>query len=394
MRLTHGFAAYYGFSRLLLEGRFVPTTYEFGNFNQRLQEFEFGSVRDAPNNLPTNALTFLPLAFFRPPLARAIWTIVSLCLYFGSIRILLRANGIPWNDNLGLAGISLACLWRPSFENIAYGQLYMGLLFLFCLSIQGLVKRKELTVCLPIAATILSKGYGLINVLWFFVNKKPRSAVMILALVGTMIVLTFPLFGVGVWSTYVDKVLMTLAFSPTSGHIAYQTLNSLLLHLFSYDPLLLPSPIIELQPFHLKLLILLTNALVVAYVLLRSRFVDRSHEVFSFSTALGLTVITAPLAEQHHYVLFLPLLFGILKYLFQPEHGTVKFDLFSGVVIVAIIVLAVPIPFKLMQTFAFPWYLLGYSKLLAGMILITSSVQILSRLRRGQIGQREPMLSA
>ncbi len=387
--LTHGFAAYYGFSKLLVEGKDLTNAYDTEYFNAALSRYGFGQVRDIENNLPTNALIFVPLTPFSPPTAKIIWTIVSLILYALSVTMLLSVNKIKWNDNLGLAMISLACLWRPSYENIALGQFYIALLFLFCLSMHGLVRKNLLAPSLSIASTIVLKGYGIVNALWFIFNNRRKSALIVLLSVVGIFTVTLPLFGLNVWSVYYERVLMTFASSPKSGHIAYQTVNSLLLHLFSYDPIWLPSPIVELQPQHLRILILLTSTLIVVYVLYKSRHPSESLEPFGYSTALALTVITAPLAEEHHYVLFLPLVFGILKHYFPAQNGTLKLDFQNILCMIAIIVLAVPIRFKLMQSFTFPWYLFGYPKLFAGMILIASSVSILTQSRVARVYSRD-----
>ena len=57
---THGFASYYTFSRLLLEGEDLSSSYDTSYFNSKIKEFNITSVQDLPNNIPTNAFLFLP----------------------------------------------------------------------------------------------------------------------------------------------------------------------------------------------------------------------------------------------------------------------------------------------------------------------------------------------
>ncbi|MDH3252658.1 MAG: glycosyltransferase 87 family protein, partial [Ignavibacteria bacterium] len=136
-RVTHGFAMYYTYSRMVLEGIDFHTAYDYDSFNARIEEFGMAGTRDMPNNLPTNALTFLGIAWLPPGMARIVWLAASLLLLGASVRILFSLYGLTPHETLGLVSIILVCTWRPNYDCIALGQLYILLLFFFSLSLWG-----------------------------------------------------------------------------------------------------------------------------------------------------------------------------------------------------------------------------------------------------------------
>ena len=375
--LTHGFAAYYGYARLLLEGDFVPATFEYEYFNQQLREFGFGSVLDAPNNIPTNAFALLPFSFFSPPLAKFLWTVLSLVCYAVSIAILLRVNSISPSSVLGLGTIALACLWKPVLENMAYGQLYVVLLFFFCLSLQGIARQKDSHASIPLVFMVLLKGYGLLNALWLVVNKHFKAAIIFVLFFILTSLISFQLFGNDVWIAYYENVFISLTSLPPSGHIAYQTINSFLLHLLHFDPVWSPAPVLELSRNTVQVIIIIIQLFMLSFVLYAGSKTSAQHKFLSYSTIIAATVVTAPLAEQYHYVLFLPLTISMLGKLTASETQKVSMDVKTVFSFMAILLLAVPIPYKLLHSAAFPWYVLGYPKLIGGILLIALSSYVM-----------------
>src|SRR5512140_2395180 len=75
--VTHGFAMYYTYSRMLLEGIPFEQAYSYDEFNSRLQSYGIEGIRDMPNNPPTTALALLPVAWLPPVDAKAAWTFLS-----------------------------------------------------------------------------------------------------------------------------------------------------------------------------------------------------------------------------------------------------------------------------------------------------------------------------
>ncbi|MBI3195487.1 MAG: DUF2029 domain-containing protein [Ignavibacteriae bacterium] len=139
-RPTHGFAAYYTSSRMLLEGEDFRLLYNYQTFNNKIHSYGMKEVLDAPNNLPTNALAFLSVAWLPPREAKIAWTIISLILFVLSMFILFRVYDISLREDVGVTLLSVIFLWRPIYDAIAQGQLYFLLLFLFSPVLYGLKK--------------------------------------------------------------------------------------------------------------------------------------------------------------------------------------------------------------------------------------------------------------
>jgi len=71
-KVTHGFASYYTFSRLLAEEESFARAYDTAYFNTKIAEYGIENVRDLPNNTPASSLMFLPLAYFSRETAKII----------------------------------------------------------------------------------------------------------------------------------------------------------------------------------------------------------------------------------------------------------------------------------------------------------------------------------
>ncbi|MBI4428026.1 MAG: DUF2029 domain-containing protein [Ignavibacteriales bacterium] len=373
-RLTSGFAAYYGFSKMLLDGLPLSNAYAYEYFNAQLREYGFTGIWDIEYNLPSNSLPFLPFAFLSPHASKIAWTVASLILYLLSVRMLLLIHGIEWWSNLGLSVIALAALWRPSYHCIAHGQMYFLVLFLFTLALRGLVRKRVSLVSIPLASAFFAKGYGVISILWLMFNGRTRMMLTTILIVVAAMVVTLPIIHLDAWVTYWNTVASDFGSLAKSGRVAYQTLTSLILHLFSYDSRWLPSPLIELPTHLVRLLIFLTNVGLTVFALTAARSNNSSLLPISFSIGIAINVVTAPMAEEYHFVLVLPLAISFLCYFFSEENSIANLDLWKIIVIVSIIVLAVPIGYKSLQDSSFPLYLMAYPKLYAALLLIVGSL--------------------
>ncbi|MCI0559334.1 MAG: DUF2029 domain-containing protein, partial [Nitrososphaera sp.] len=284
--LTHGFAAYYAYAKLLLDGEFTPDVFDYKYFNQKLTEFGFSRVQDAPNNIPTNAFALAALAVFQPVTAKFIWTLLSLALYAASIRKLLRIYEIPTLSHLGLALIALSCLWRPSYENMAYGQLYIALLFLYSLSLQGFSQRKDYSAAWPIGLMVFIKGYGLLNAAWLLLSKRYKGWIVFTTAFMSLVFASLPFLGQEVWSAYYENVFLKL-ISTIVGNTAYQTLSSLFAHLLHSDPAPPSSSLLALPLNSVQMITFIVQTALIVFVLYCGKKAGSAHHTLTYSALLA-----------------------------------------------------------------------------------------------------------
>jgi hypothetical protein len=370
LNVTHGFTMYYTYARMLLSGEDFARAYSYQYFNERVREYGIEGIRDMPNNIPTNALLLAPLAWMEPAQAKLALSILSFVSTIASLLILLRIYRITPRSNLALTVTILIFVWRPAYDNIYLGQIYALLLLLFCISMSGVQARKPLPASAPVSLAFLFKGYGIVPMLLLGMLRQWRALLMALLWVAVVIAATLPLFGTGAWFAFSTSVVSTLGTLPTDAHVSFQTINSLVYHLFTYEPAWLPSPVAVLPPLLTMGISYLLNAFIVVFVLYVAHQRGNADSVLSYAAALGAGVLTAPLAEEYHFVLFLPLAVGLLTRITRTAEENKYIRLSDWICIAGILVLALPLGYKQLQFATFPLILLAYPKLYAGILLL------------------------
>ncbi len=369
---TSDFMAYYGYSRLTLEGKQLEQYYTYDTFNNYIDSLGFPTMKVKPHNLPTNAFAMLPLARLSPQNAKIIWTLFSLALYFWSIIILFKIQGLTLKDNLGIGLLTLALLWRPLYENIAMGQFYIVLLFLFTISIYALIHKKTFFSSLPVAGTLLLKGYGIVALLWFVFKRKWSVLSITTLIVILTIVASLPLFSLSTWNAYYIEILSQLGRTAIDGHVAYQTINGFFLHMFTFDAHWLPFPVVQLSQGIVFGISLIANIALMSIVFAYTRVTTKNDVYLSYSAVIALGVVTAPISEEHSYILFLPLIIGLTVHLLKENNGKVQFTTPTLVMLISIALLAIPLRYEQLQYVHAPLIFFAYPKLYAGIALLMS----------------------
>ncbi|MBM2840941.1 MAG: hypothetical protein HW412_1469 [Bacteroidetes bacterium] len=92
--------------------------------------------------------------------------------------------------------------------------------------------------------------------------------------------------------------------------------------------------------------------------------------LLSYSSAIAVSVVTAPSAEEYHYVLFLPLMVGLILFRVKVLMENQRFRIIDVVLSCAIVLMALPLKYKTLQFESFPMILLAYPRLTAGLVLL------------------------
>ena len=367
--ITHGFAAYYTFSSLLIEGDNLSKAYNDEYFNTKVKEKGIEVSDILASNIPTNSLALAPFAWLEPKTARILWSLFSIGVFFLSIYILFNVYEVSLKKNTGLIILIVVFLWRPLYENIELGQLYCLLLLLFSLSLWGLKKNKKTGSSIALSLVFLLKGYGIVNFIWLAGKRKWKELAFTLGFILIFILLSFLIIPFDVWKTYLFDASAKLGKLSSMGHVAYQTVNSLLLHLFIYDEKWLPNPVINLPQSIVFTASLIINLLIIFYAI-SNKIKNSKQMLLSFSAAIAAGVVTAPVAEEYHYLLFVPLLIGLCDYFYNKYSQRHRIGLQEILFLIAVLIMILPLNYKALQNSVFPIYLLAYPKLYAGLILL------------------------
>ncbi len=378
-RVTHGFAAYYTYARMLLDGEDLTQVYDYEEFNKRIHEYGMENVRDMPNNIPTNSVVMLPVAWMSPVAAKVSWTVISLIAFGASVALLFHLYGISLRENLHLGILTLVFLWRPIYENVAFGQIYFVLLLLFSLAMYGLKRKNSFLSSAPMAAAVLFKGYGIVPLIWMTFRSYRKEVIFCLVFIILGGLLLLPRIGLVTWQKYYEAVIASLGGLPMHGHTAFQTVNSFITHLFLFDAEWLPAPVLSLPAAVVRGLSYAANIVLIILVVTRSNGNTAGTLLLSFSAVIALGVVTAPLAEEYHYVLFLPLAIGLSAWTVKQLLRTWKIGILELVILTAIIIMALPLNYKFLNSAPQAFLLFAYPKLIAGIVLLFASGSVIRR---------------
>jgi hypothetical protein len=384
---------YYAYARLAMEWGSLDRVYDEEYFNSRLREFGF-ELRDQPNNAPTAGLIYMPVAWLPPVPAKIVWSGVSLLALAFALRVLLGINGIRPSGTVGLWLLTLVFLWRPAYDTVAFGQVYFVLLLLFALSMKSMLRGGAAGTAIPLALAVLMKGYGLVPVLFLAIQKRWKEIALCAATAACVVIVTLPLLGGTSWAQFFSAVLPSLGRLPPHAHVAYQTINGLMRHLFTYDPGWLPSPAVVLPEFIVTALAFSLSAALIGFVLVRSRRVSARGKLLAYSAALACSVVTAPLAEEYHFVLFIPLIVALAAVIATPKAPGNRRGFGTLIPGIAVLVLAAPINYKALQYTSFPAVLLAYPKLYAGLAILWYACAVMKDTDMGENGKAPREMTA
>src|SRR4030095_10362132 len=358
-KVTHGFASYYTFSRLLLEENDFSCAYDTAYFNAKIKEYGIEGVRDLPNNLPTSAFLFLPVAKLKPGIAKTVWTAANFIFYLLTVALLLNIFAMSIKDYTGLLLVSISFLFLPVYYGISLGQAYVFLLLLFTISIYGLKKESNLITSFPLALILILKGYGIISLIALAGLKKWREFFTTLAFSVILIVITLPVVGTGSWKEYISTGFLKVIKNDYASSVAYQTINSLILNIFPYFAEII---IVVLGLFSLV-------------IFLRIIPQDKYEMLSFYSVIIILNIIFAPAAEDYHYALALPAIFCTSKIIID-NYKSLKLE--AAIFVLALFLLSVPFTYKGLNDADFPLVLLAYPRLYGAILIVILYFRLMS----------------
>ena len=360
--LTHGFASYYTSARMLTDKSDMTQAYDTAYYFSKMHSYGFGNVKDL-SNLPTGSFIMLPLSGFEPVTAKIIWNVLGIIFLFASILLLFRSFNIPIYSIKGLCLILLTLLFYPFYYNIAFGQAYAMLLLLASVSIYGFKKDSAWLTAFPVALIIILKGYGFYPLAALLFMKKPKTFLLTIGLTSTIFLLTLPLFGLSAWQMYYAKFYSVVAYGEHSSNVAYQTMGSLLGHLFSYNSTVNTNALLSIP----KIFVYYFTQLAGLFILyLFSKKFNRDKYLIFFVMSFALNVIFSPAAEDYHSLFYLPII--ILSGIILFKNISLRSPLIY-VFAIAVLLLMLPLPFRQLQDSAFPLYILAYPRLYGALIL-------------------------
>lgn len=374
------FGNYYYGSKLFVDGRFSIDDYEsIQHFNEQIRTY---GARDYFENYtpvpPFNLLFYIPFSFLDANLAKALFNLLGLIPCSFSLLRLTRFIGVQDEQKqTAYTWLPLIFLF-PLFNNIYQGQSY---LFITAFLIEAYIadsRNKFVLSSSLIALSCCLKLFPAFILFFFLIRKRFHTVLYSILLIVLASIVTIAFTGLPISLHYVSQVLPRLLNNDVIGayYHSNQSIYTLLLHLFSYEAMHNPAPLLNLPwivPVLESLLIAYTLTLLIGYknnpaflfglVLLTGFFVNRYTTTYGMLLLLPLIaylLISHPDNRYTHvlcFILFLALSIPIAS---LGKYGLVfQFSRLLGLLIIFIILLFVYKPL-----FHIRWFLTIFLPLL------------------------------
>ena len=358
-RITHGFAAYYTASRLILEHRGGSIFYDDKAFESQVEEMTSGEAADIFwANPPTMALIFIPLATLSIHHTRDVWTLISLIsLILGATISGFVIFKAPFRKNEFYLSTSILLLSVPVARNFQFGQVYIFLLVVYAFALLALHYHFDWLAGFLLGFALALKASGLPLLVLLFLRGRWKLIVGTFVALAALALLSLPLVGVSTWLIYLFEVIPKFLADPVIAVTAYQTIPGFTRHLFTYDLIWNSNPLVDWPTFASLVSLLITLAFV-GIAGWRSR---RTSLEWTFCIGLVLSLILVPAAEQHHFVILFP---AFLLAVYSPNVS--KWLLFTAAALIAL-----PLESMNKDLSSGWWALLAYPRLYGAILLFS-----------------------
>ena len=327
-------------ANLVRSGEFDARVYDDDGYAARVVEATHGAVSDtfAPNS-PTLALLLLPLSAVSDSALRVLWAaanFAALCVSVALVLSTLAPNGRIDGRRLTLLGAG-AMASAPLYENlkgVSGGQVYLFILLLHAAAFWAVLRGRESLAGIWLGLLLALKVNGW--PIWIVLLVLKRWRVLGWAIGATLALglFTLMIFGADVWRAYLTHTLPAWSTGAFAAVPAYQSLNGFFQHLFRYDSVWNPAPMLD-AAWLAGLAPALASAVLLVVSAARSRRLPLSH---AMAAGVVLSAILSPLAEQYHF-LILVVPFGAA--LSATAHHAVRWRVLLGLA-AALIVVALP----------------------------------------------------
>lgn len=303
-KITHGFAAYYTASQLVIEHRAGSMFYNDKAFQAEVERVTHGQASDIYwANPPTTAVMFMPLAPLSIESARRLWTGVSLASLLLAVVISGRVTlKTPFQTKSFFLATTVLFLSVPLASNFQYGQVYTLIFLFYAIALIALHSGLEWLAGIFLALALALKASGLPLLVLLTLRGRWHLVTRVLVAFITLALLSMPLVGFSTWRVYLFDALPKFLADPVIAVTAYQTVPGFIRHLFAYDRIWNPIPLAD-WPIFASLASLLISF---AFAGVASSRAKQTSLEWTFCMGLLLSVILVPAAEQHHYILLFP----------------------------------------------------------------------------------------
>jgi hypothetical protein len=313
------FSGYYTSSRILVTSDSVSRMYDGKWFVDRMHQYGIpDSTLLMYVNPPQVAVVMTPLVWMKPSSAKIVWNMINIVLLLIAFELLRRLFDLPPRAPSTPLMAALMVCTLPFFRNLQRGQLYVLMLVLLILFVEGYLGNKPFIASLSLAALLLLKFFGWMFLLLFIVERRWKELAVTSLLVFAGFVLGLLIFGVDTYKAYFD-VLSGALRRTDFAFTGLPCVPAFFGALFTFHPQWNWNPVDNIP----LVSSLLTMASLTILIILTFQRTPRK-SFARISAMILLSVLFTPLAADHHYMLLLlPASYFVVKTdLLQSDQST------------------------------------------------------------------------
>lgn len=353
------FVSYLVSSQAIAAGHGAAHFYDDDLFHKEIADLGYEERDIFYPNPPTTALLFLPLSDLDFQTARRAWVILS--LLFLTLAVSLQFKELKLAGTWSLIALTVVLISQPLRADLRHGQIYTFMLLLATLTWVGFRRNRQIVAGIAFAGLIATKLFALPLYLLFLLRRHWKAIWVSLISMAVIVLASLPLLTPEAWMQFLRIPQRMLYNTNLYAVTAYQSLQSLIRHLFTFDPFWNAQPILNSPP--VATILIWASYLLIISLTMYAMHVSKDVDL-SFAAFITLSVFLSPFSQDYAYtVLLLPIVILIAYLREKPSTRLIL------IAMMGILLFASNLPFKSPRLTPGFWALLAYPKLYAGVII-------------------------
>ena len=233
--ISNDFSNYYISSQIVVHQDDLTILYNDSLFNQYVNKYGISQGSKFSQYPPLTSFIMIPLTIFDPVTAKKIWTVLNIIFLLGCIMITRNLFSLTWQDSFFLFSI----LGFGIINNLVFGQFYIVLLFLILFPLLLIKNQEIIPASVLLGFSVVIKIIPVIFLFWFSLHRKWKLVLISVFTILFLLISEATFFGwsisSGFWLGIFTDHLQSNLIHQSPYAFSFQSLNTLLHHLFIFD---------------------------------------------------------------------------------------------------------------------------------------------------------------
>lgn len=243
--ISNDFSNYYVSSQIIVNESDLTILYNDSLFNKYVNKYDISQESKFSQYPPLTSFIMIPLTVFDPIAAKNGWTIINIGFLLGCVILSRKLFSLTWLDSF----FSYSILGFGIINNFVFAQFYIILLFLVLVSLWLLKKDHIIIPSMLLGFSIVVKIIPFVLLVWLIFHKKWKLITLSILTISFLLLFEIAFFGWSIssnfWLGIFTDHLQSNLIHQSPYAFSFQSLNTLLHHLFVFNLAENPIPVID-----------------------------------------------------------------------------------------------------------------------------------------------------